>query len=76
MDAGHSPWRVPRAEALAAVGNLKEMLIKEDFCSLARKMNSVKGEYIQHIRPLGGMRMTPPGGKKTFNQRFLKVNKL
>ena len=48
----------------------RKPLINEDFCPLARKTNSVNGEYIQHIRPVGGMRMTPPGGKKTINQRF------
>jgi hypothetical protein len=37
----------------------------QDFCFLARKAGFDKGEYIQHIRPVGERNLTPPGGKKT-----------
>ncbi|MDR3176446.1 MAG: hypothetical protein LBU06_07950, partial [Desulfovibrio sp.] len=32
-----------------------------DFCFPARKASFDKGEYIQHIRPVGERSLTPPG---------------
>jgi hypothetical protein len=45
----------------------------QDFCFPARKASFDKGEYVQHIRPVGERSLTPPRGKKTVYRGSLNI---